>query len=240
MAIGLLGKKLGMTQIIKPDGGFVPVTCLETGPCVVLGIKDKSIIVGFEDVKEKKVKKPQLGFFKKINVSPKNVIKEIPKDSEEYKVGQEIKVDVFQEGDFVDIKGVSIGKGFQGGVKRFHWKGGPRSHGSMSHRRVGSLGASAYPSRVMKGHPLPGHMGARLVTVQNLKVVQVDKENNLLLVKGAVPGSENNILMIRMSKKKKIQPRVKQEEKPIIAEKPKAEDKPHAKETKPKEDKAKK
>ena len=215
MALGLLGRKLGMTQWISQDGQFIPVSCLEMGPCFVLEVKEKSITLGYEDIKETKTKKPQLGFFKKINVTPKKIIKEMPKDAQEYKVGQELTVDIFQEGDFIDARGVSIGKGFQGGMKLWNWRGGPRSHGSTSHRRVGSIGSSASPSRVFKGRHLPAHMGAKVITIQNLKVVRVDKENNFLLVKGAVPGHKNSLLVIRKSKKKKIQERqVKAEEKP--------------------------
>ena len=232
MAIGLLGKKLGMTQWISQDGAFIPVSCLETGPCFVLEIKDKSVTLGYKDIKEDRVKKPQLGFFKKINVLPKKIIKEFPKDEQEYKIGQELKVDVFQEGDFVDVKGVTIGKGFQGGMKLWNWRGGPRSHGSMSHRRVGSIGSSADPSRVFKGRHLPAHMGDKVMTVQNLRVVKVDKSNNLLLLKGAVPGSKNSILIIRKAKKKKSQaPQVKAEVKPQAKteEKPKSETKSNSK-----------
>lgn len=203
MAIGLIAKKVGMTQWIMPDGQFVPVSCLEAGPCVVLAIKEKTVVLGFENLKENKVKKPQLDFFKKINVTPKYRIREILKTAQEYQVGQEIKADIFQEGDFVDVSGVSIGKGFQGGMKRWNWRGGPRSHGSTSHRRIGSVGSNTFPGRVFRGHHMPGHLGNRTVNVQNLKVIKVDAGNNLILVKGAVPGPKNNIIIIRKAKKKK-------------------------------------
>lgn len=201
--VALIGKKIGMTQSFSETGELLSVTAIEIGPCPVLGIKEKSIQIGFELLNEKRVKKPILGFFKKIKVTPRKVIKEIPRDtSKEYKVGDEMKVDLFKSGDFVDITGVSIGKGFQGGMKRWNWSGGPQSHGSMSHRRVGSIGSSASPSRVLKGQNLPGHMGSQRVTLQNLRVVSVDAQNNLMLVKGAVPGHKNSYLVIRTAKKK--------------------------------------
>jgi large subunit ribosomal protein L3 len=200
----LLGKKIGMTQIFSEDSKRVSVTVIEAGPCLVLAVKDKNIQLGFDAVSEKKLKKPIAGYFKKLNLAARKVIKEVARDAaKEFKVGEELKVDVFKPGDFVDISGTSLGKGFQGGVKRWHWKGGDRTHGSMSHRRVGSLGSSTSPGRVWKGHHLPGHMGACRVTVQNLKVVKVDLDNNLLLVKGAVPGHKNGYLIIRKAKKKK-------------------------------------
>ena len=200
----LLGKKIGMTQVFSEDSKRIGVTVIEAGPCLVLAVKEKNIQLGFGAVSEKKLKKPVLGYFRKLNVTPRKLIKECIKDpAKEFKVGEELKVDVFKPGDYVDISGTSIGKGFQGGVKRWHWKGGPRTHGSMSHRRVGSLGSSTSPGRVLKGHHLPGHMGAHGVTVQNLKVVKVDSENNLLLVEGAVPGHKNGYLIIRKAKKKK-------------------------------------
>lgn len=207
---GILGKKLGMTQIFKEDGKALPVTVIESKPCCVLQVKTKeshgynAIQLGFEDTNESKVNKPLRGMFKKIKVSPKKFIKEIPmQEQENYKVGQNIDVTIFNPGDFIDIVGTSKGRGFQGGVKRWHWKGGPKSHGSMSHRVPGSIGASAYPSRVYKGHHLPGHMGNRKVTIQNLEVIKVDKDNNLLVVNGSVAGHKNCILIINKSKKKK-------------------------------------
>lgn len=201
---GLVGKKIGMTQVFTDDGKFVSVTAIEAGPCPVLAVKEKSIQVGFDLAREKKVKKPILGYFKKLNITPRKVIREFLKEpAKEYKVGEELKVDLFNVGDFVDITGTSIGKGFQGGMKRWHWRGGPQTHGSTSHRRVGSIGSTTSPGRVFKGHHLPGHMGAAQVTLQNLKVIKVDAENNLLLIKGAVPGHKNSYLIIRKAKKKK-------------------------------------
>jgi len=209
MARGLLGKKLGMTQIFDSDGNVIPVTVIEAGPCRILGLIDtphKKIKLGFEVVRESRVKKPRSGFFKKIGVPPVRFIREFElTDGKEYEVGQEIKTDLFKPGDFVDVTGVSKGKGFQGGVKRWHWRGGPDTHGSMHHRRVGSIGASADPSRVYRGTHMPGQMGARKVSVQGLRVMQVDPENNLLIVKGAVPGHRRSLLAINLSKKKAYQ-----------------------------------
>jgi large subunit ribosomal protein L3 len=202
---GLLGKKIGMTQIYTEDGRLISVTAIEAGPCPVLAINEKSVQLAFDTVKEKHVKRPQLGLFKKLKVTPRKIIREVVKDStKEYKVGEEINVEVFKVGDKVDIAGTSIGKGFQGGMKRWHWHGGPRTHGSTSHRRIGSMGSATTPGRVFTGHHLPGHMGACRVTIQNLKVVKIDAANNLLLVEGAVPGNKNGYLMIRSAKKIRI------------------------------------
>ena len=201
--IGLIGKKIGMTQIFTADNSQIGVTAIEAGPCPVLMVMDKNIQLGFDLAKEKSLKKPQLGFYKKLKISPRKVIKDIAKDADvEYKVGDELKVDLFAEGDFVDVSGISIGKGFAGGMKRWHWKGGPRTHGSTSHRRVGSIGSSTTPGRVFRGHHMPGHMGAKRVTLENLKVIRTDLENNVLLVKGAIPGCKNGYLIIKKAKKK--------------------------------------
>ncbi len=201
---GILGKKIGMTQVFVGDNKkLVAVTAIEAGPCPILAVKDKHIQLGFDAAQEKRLKKPLAKYFVKLKISPRKIIKEVMKESgKEYKVGEEIKVDLFKIGDFVDITGTSLGKGFPGGMKRWHWKGGPQTHGSMSHRRVGSLGSSTTPGRVWKGHHLPGHMGAHRVTIQNLEVVKVDAQNNILLVKGAVPGYKNNYLIIKKAKKK--------------------------------------
>jgi large subunit ribosomal protein L3 len=200
---GILGKKIGMTQVFSEDGKLVGVTAIEAGPCPVLAIRGKNIQIGFGPLKENRVKKPILGYFKKLNISPLRRIREVLKESNrEYKIGEELKADLFKPGDFVDVTGISIGKGFQGGMKRWHWKGGPASHGSTSHRRVGSIGSSTTPGRVWKGHHLPGHMGAAQVTLQNLRVIKVDAQKNLLLVEGAVPGHKNSYLMIKKAKKK--------------------------------------
>ena len=205
MIRGLLGKKLGMTQIFDRDGNIVPVTVVEAGPCTVLEVKESpdKVKLGYDAQKESRVNKAQQGFFKKIGVAPTRIIKEFrSSDNAEYKVGQEIKADFFKAGDFVDVTGVSIGKGFQGGMKRWHWKGGPAGHGSMHHRRVGSIGASADPARTLRGTNMPGQMGSKKATVQGLCIMNVDVDTNTILIKGAVPGHQNTILTINLSQKK--------------------------------------
>lgn len=200
---GLLGKKIGMTQIFNEEGKLIGVTVIEAGPCCVLAVKEKNIQLGFIPIQENRLKKPVSGYFKKLNILPHKFIKEIKREPlKEYKVGDQLKADLFKTGDFVDIKGVSIGKGFQGGMKRWHWHGGPKTHGSTSHRRIGSIGSTTTPGRVWKGHHLPGHMGTERVTIQNLRVVKVDIQNNLLLVKGAVPGHKSSCLIINQAIKK--------------------------------------
>ena len=204
MVDAILGKKIGMTQTFDDSGTAIPVTAISAGPCVILGFTEKNIRLGYEDIEEKDVKKPQLGMFKKLKIAPKRIIREIRKISknQEIKIGDQVRADIFKKGDFVDVVGVSIGKGFQGGMKRWNWSGSPKTHGSMSHRRPGSSGSSADPSRVFKGHHLPGHMGNRRTTVQNLKVIKVDLQNNILLVKGQTPGYKNSLLVIGKAKKK--------------------------------------
>ncbi|MCR4436262.1 MAG: 50S ribosomal protein L3 [Clostridiales bacterium] len=201
----ILGKKIGMTQIFNEDGLSIPVTVIEAGPCTVVQKKTiendgyESIKVGYADVPEKRLNKPEKGIFSKVKVSPKKYLREFRLvDAGKYEVGQEIKVgDVFEAGDKVDISGVSKGKGFQGTIKRFGQSGGKETHGSMYHRRVGSMSANTNPARVFKGKKLPGHMGVDNVTVQNLDVVRVDAERNLILVKGAVPGPKGGLLVIK-------------------------------------------
>jgi large subunit ribosomal protein L3 len=203
MRTAILGKKVGMTQVFSEDGSMVGVTAIEAGPCPILAVKEKSIQLGFGLAREKSLKKPVLGYFKKLKIPAQKLVREVLRESnKEYKVGDEIKVDLFKSGDFVDVTGTSIGKGFQGGMKRWNWHGGPKTHGSMSHRRIGSIGSTTTPGRVWKGHHLPGHMGFQRTTIQNLKVVRVDAENNLLLVKGAVPGPKNGYVVISKAKKK--------------------------------------
>lgn len=206
----ILGKKIGMTQVFTKDGQVVPVTIIEGGPCCIIQVKNKerdgynAIQLGFGETKEKRVTKPLLAKFKKLKTTPRKFIKEIRvEDLKDYKPGQDIDVSIFTIGDYVDVVGTSLGKGFQGGMKRWGWSGGPKTHGSMSHRRPGSIGASAYPSRVFKGHHLPGHMGHQRVTLQGLEVVNIDKENNLLVVKGSVPGHDNGYLIVKKSTRKK-------------------------------------
>ncbi|MBF0521507.1 MAG: 50S ribosomal protein L3 [Candidatus Omnitrophica bacterium] len=205
MIQGLIGKKIGMTQIFDKDGNIIPVTVVKVGPCTVLELKEnpRKVKIGFGEIKESKVKKPLLGFFKKIALSPMKVIREFHSaDNKDYQVGQELKSDFFKPGDYVDLIGTTIGKGFQGGMKRWNWVGGPGSHGSMHHRRIGSAGASSDPSKVLKGQNMPGHMGARSMKIQGLRVMEVDNENNVVFVKGAIPGHRNAIVSILRSKKK--------------------------------------
>ena len=230
---GILGKKIGMTEIYSEEGERIPVTVLEGGPCPVLAIKTKdsdgydAVMLGYEEKKEKECTKPELGLFKKINLPPKRFIHEIRTQAgEAFQVGQTFEVDCFTPGDYVDVTGVTIGKGFQGGMKRWHWKGGRATRGSMHHRAPGSIGSSSDPSRVFKGHHLPGHMGHVVRTIQGLEVVGVDKENHLLVVKGAVPGKTGYVI-IRLCAKKKhkvkkaVEPTVeKKEEKKKAPKKP--------------------
>ncbi|MDD5005536.1 MAG: 50S ribosomal protein L3 [Candidatus Omnitrophica bacterium] len=200
----ILGRKIGMTRIFDENGTTIPVTAISVGPCVILGHTDKNIRLGYEDIEEKDTKKPQLGMFKKLNVSPKRIIREVRNrtSDQEVKVGSEVKVDIFKKGDFVDVVGISIGKGFAGGMKRWNWKCGDMAHGSMSHRRPGSSGSNTTPGRVFKGHHLPGHLGNSQTTVQNLKIMKVDLQNNIILVKGQAPGYKSSLLIIGKAKKK--------------------------------------
>lgn len=203
-----------MTQIYDDTGRLTPVTVIEAGPCPIVSVKEKNIQIGFDAAKEKSLSRPVLGIYKKAGISARRILREVPKTAnQEYKAGQELKVDMFTPGEKVDVIGTSIGKGFQGGMKRWHWHGGPKTHGSTSHRRAGSIGSSTTPGRVWKGHHMPGHMGDARVTVSGLSVVKVDAENNLLAVKGAVAGYKNNYLIIRKTTKHK-----RQVIKPVIAE----------------------
>ena len=207
MIRGLIGRKIGMTQIFDKDGNIIPVTVVEAGPCVVLELKEspKKVKLGFESLKESRATKPELGFFKKLGIAPLKIIQEFSStENKDYKVGQEIKADIFKRGDFVDVTGTSIGKGFQGGMKRWHWDGGPATHGSMHHRRVGAIGSNTTPGRVFKGKSMPGHMGAVKITTQGLRVMGVDTEKNFLLIKGAVPGYSKSLLTINLSRKRKF------------------------------------
>lgn len=219
--LAILGIKIGMTQVISPEGVMRPVTVLEAGPCVVTALKSnekhgyKAVQIGYGDgVKAKNLPKAYKTQFEKAKLPLKRWLREIRLTPEEnYEVGQEIKADVFKAGDLVDIQGRSIGKGFAGGMKRWGWGGGPETHGSMFHRRVGSIGASSFPSRTWPGHHMPGHMGDALITVQNLEVVRVVPEKNLILVKGAVPGGDNALLYIRKSLKRPQGVKIKQAQK---------------------------
>ena len=200
---GILGKKLGMTQIFTEEGIVVPVTVVEAGPNVVTQVKTvekdgyNAIQVGFEDAKEKSLNKPQKGHLAAANVLKKH-LKEFRVDAvEEFTVGQEIKADLFAAGEKIDVTGTSKGKGFQGPIKRHGQSRGPESHGSRYHRRPGSMGAWSFPGRVFKNKKLAGHMGSVKVTVQNLEVVRVDADKNLILVKGAIPGPKGSMVTIK-------------------------------------------
>ena len=207
---GLIGKKLGMTQIFDEQGKVIPVTVIEAGPCVVAQVKTvesdgyNAIQLGFGDVKESKVNKPEKGHFTKVKVTPVKHLREFRlADVSNVKVGDEIKADVFTAGETVDIQGTTKGKGFQGVIKRHGQSRGPMGHGSMYHRRPGSMGSTSTPGRVFKGKNLPGHMGMETVTIQNLEIVRVDLDKNVILVKGSVPGNKGAILKIRNSVKSK-------------------------------------
>ena len=204
MKKAILTTKVGMTQIFNEDGVLTPVTVLQAGPCVVTQVKTvendgySAIQVGFGDIREKLVNKPKKGHFAKAGVSAKRFVKEFRfEDAESYTLGQEIKADIFAAGDKIDATAKSKGKGFQGAIKRHGQSRGPMAHGSKYHRHAGSNGSATTPGRVFKGKHMPGHMGAVKVTVQNLEVVKVDAENNLLLVKGAVPGPKKSLVTIK-------------------------------------------
>lgn len=205
---GILGKKEGMTQVFTKDGNLVPVTVITVEPNVVMQIKNdetdnyKAIQLGFLDKKEKLSNKPEIGHAKKSKNSPKRFLKEIKTENiDNYELGQEIKVDIFEIGEIVDVTGISKGKGFQGVIKRHNQKIGPMSHGSQYHRGVGSMGTMR-PARVLKGKKLPGHMGHEQITVQNLEIIDIDLEKNIILVKGNVPGPKKSVVLIKESVKK--------------------------------------
>ncbi len=206
MKKAILAKKVGMTQIFNEAGELVPVTVLQAGPCVVTQVKTvendgySAVQVGFEDIREKLVNKPVKGMFDKAGVSYKRYVREFKLEGE-YSVKDEIKVDVFEAGDKVDATAIAKGKGFQGAIKRHGQSRGPMAHGSKYHRHAGSNGACSSPSKVFKGKKMPGHMGGKKVTTQNLEIVRVDAEKNLLLVKGAVPGPKKSLVTIKESVK---------------------------------------
>ena len=202
---GIIGRKVGMMQLFDETGKAIPVTVISAGPCKVTEIRTQekdgytAVQMGFGEVKENKVNKPVAGFYKKINVSPMRVLREFrANDTKGFEVGQEIKASIFEAGQYVDVVGTSIGKGFAGGIKRHHFNGGPKTHGSMSHRKPCSGGATD-AARTIKGTRKPGHMGNERVTAQGLKVVRVDGDKNLIIVKGAVPGAKKGLLMIKES-----------------------------------------
>lgn len=209
MAKGILGRKVGMTQVFAENGDLIPVTVVEAAPNVVLQKKTaetdgyEAIQVGFEDKRVKLSNKPQQGHVAKANTAPKRFIREFRNvNVEEYEVGQEVKVEIFAEGDVVDVTGVTKGKGFQGVIKRHGQSRGPMAHGSRYHRRPGSMGPVA-PNRVFKQKKLPGQMGGNVVTIQNLEIVRVDAERNLLLIKGNVPGSKKALVTVKTAVKSK-------------------------------------
>jgi len=206
MVEGIIGKKLGMTQVWDENGEVIPVTVIKAGPCVVVQKKTSekdgynAVQLGFVEEKPlKKVNKPLEGHFKKANIPPTRILKEfaVLENFEKINVGDIIKVDIFEKDKKVDCTGLNKGKGFQGVIKRHGFKVGAGSHGSMFHRRPGSIGASSFPSRVLKGQRLPGRMGGEKVTVRNLEIVKIDSENNILMVKGAIPGYKGSYCFIR-------------------------------------------
>ncbi len=209
MTTGIIGKKLGMTQVFDAEGKVVPVTVIEAGPCTVIQRKTANsdgydaVQIGFGQRKAHRVGKPLLGHFQKAGKGAFGALKEVRVASEStLAAGQEVKVDIFREGDFVDVTGQTKGRGFMGVVKRWNFKGGRATHGSMFHRAPGSIGASAWPSRVLKNMKMGGHYGDERVTVLNLKVVGVQPDRNILLVRGAVPGAKNSLVFVRRAVKK--------------------------------------
>ena len=210
MSKEILARKIGMTQIFSDDGVLTPVTVLQAGPCFVTQVKTvekdgySAVQVGFEEIREKLSTKGEKGVFDKAGVKPMRFVRELKLDNaEDYKPGQEIKVDIFSAGDHIDATAVSKGKGFQGTIKRLGQHRGPMKHGSKFHRHAGSNGTSSDPSRVYKGKGMPGQMGNKRVTIQNLEVVRVDAENNLILVRGAVPGPKKSLVTIKATVKNK-------------------------------------
>ncbi len=208
MLKGLIGKKIGMTQIFDENGAAVPVTIIEAGPCFVTQVRTpekegySAVQLGFDEVKPKRLPGGELGHLKKSNIPPLRFLREFATKDPQVSVGDTVKVDMFTAGDSVDVIGTSKGKGFQGGVKRYHFRGGPATHGqSDRHRAPGSRGSGTTPGRVYKGARGAGHMGNDRVTAQNLKVVLVDVERNLIGVRGAVPGSRNGLVMVKEARK---------------------------------------
>lgn len=204
MPIGLLGKKLGMSQMFDESGVLSPITLIQVGPCPIVQIKSENtdgytaVQLGFEPKAERKANKPEMGHFQKAGVEPMRIVREFRVDDvQEFEVGASLDVSLFQVGDRVDVVGKSIGRGYQGPIKRHHARRGPESHGSMYHRRPGSMGQSSFPSRTFKGKKLAGQMGDRRSTIKNLEVLMVDAENNLLAIRGSVPGHKNGFVMIR-------------------------------------------
>ena len=208
MKKGIIGRKVGMTQIFDEKGNVIPVTVIEAGPCTVAQVKTvetdgyDAVQLGFGEVKDKHINKPEKGHFTKAGLEAKKHLREFRLESVEgVKVGDEVKADVFEAGEKVDVQGISKGKGFQGVIKRHGQHRGPMGHGSMYHRRPGSMGSTSTPGRVFKGKKLPGHMGRVTITIQNLDVVRVDMDKNVILLKGSVPGAKGSILKIKLAVK---------------------------------------
>lgn len=199
----IIGKKIGMTQIFDEKGSVIPVTAIEAGPCVVAQVKTDetdgytAVQLGFGEIKDKHITKPEKGHFAKAGIPNKKHLREFRMDAIDVKVGDEVKADVFTAGEKIDVQGTTKGKGFQGVIKRHGQSRGPMGHGSMYHRRPGSMGSTSTPGRVFKGKKLPGHMGVQTVTIQNLEVVRIDLDKNVILVKGSVPGVKGALLKIR-------------------------------------------
>lgn len=206
---GILGKKIGMTNVYSEQGKLVPVTVIEAGPCRVLQVKTKAsdgydaIQLGFGTRRAAITRKPDLGRYKKAGVDPVRYVREVRvTDPAAYKPGQTITAEIFAKGEYLDVVGTSIGRGFQGGVRRWGWTGGDAGHGSMFHRAVGSIQSGARLNRVTKGHHMPGHMGVERITVQNLEIIDIDIANNLVVVKGSVPGHKNALVVLKEARKR--------------------------------------
>jgi len=205
MSMGILGRKIGMTQVFDEQGRAVPVTVVEAGPCPVLAVRTQekngytAVVLAFGAKKPKNVARPMKVVFEKAGIEPKRWIREFRvDDTSAFQPGTEVQANIFETGEVVDVTGVSKGKGTAGGMKRYGWGGGPASHGqSKWHRRPGSSGAHSYPGRVFKGHGNPGRMGNEKVTIKNLKVAAIDAENNLILIRGAIPGARNSLVLVR-------------------------------------------
>lgn len=208
MVKAILGQKLRMTRMFTDDGRQVALTAIAVGPCPIIQIKtaDKdgynALQVGFQSVSEKKQTQPRLGHFKKANTGPYRILREIRMDSVDgFEIGQMLDATAFEDGDRVDVSGTSKGRGFQGGVRRHNWSGGRKTHGSMFHRRIGAISAGTGQSRIFKGKNLPGHMGNETVTLQNMEVVKVDKDNHIIYVRGGIPGPEGGVVFVKQTTK---------------------------------------
>lgn len=250
MIPGIIGKKLGMTQIYTEEGKSIPVTVIEAGPCQIQQLKTVekdgyfAVKLAFESAKEKSLKKPQLVYCKDKGLQPMKYSREIRCEKNvELNVGEMIMASDFQAGDFMDITGITKGKGFQGGMKRHGWSGGEATHGSRTHRVPGSIGASASPAKVFKGHNMPGQMGNVKITVQNIEVLDVDNDNGTITVKGSVPGSNGSYLLLRLAKKKPVKPRPERsqrDEEESLSEQEGEAEKKKPKDVKKKDDEGKK